>query len=68
MKGLVKNDFWIKKEVKKHRYVYLLGTKGERKKALRKVKHPILPYPKTGDIIESEVIKVKVHNFGRIDG
>ncbi len=68
MKGLVKNDFWVKKEVKKHRYVYLLGTKGDRKKALRKIKHPILPYPKTGDIMESEIVKIKVHKFGRIDG
>ena len=63
MKSLVEEDFWIKKEVKKHRYVYLLGTKGEKKKALRKVKHPILPYPKTSDIIESEVIKVKVNKY-----
>ena len=43
-------------------------TERDIKKALKKVKHPILPYPKTSDMIESEVIKVKVHNFGKIKG
>ena len=64
MKGLVKKDFWIKKELKKHRYVYLLGSKNEKRVAMKNIKHPILEYPKTGNIIESEIIKIKVHKFG----
>jgi hypothetical protein len=30
----------------KHRYVYLLGSKTERKEALKLLKFPVLPYPK----------------------
>jgi len=64
MKTLVKKDFWVKKEVRKHRYVYLLGNKSEKRIAMQNIKHPIFPYPKTADIKESEVVKIKVHKFG----
>ncbi len=30
----------------KHRYIYLLGSKGRRKELRKKLKYPILPYPK----------------------
>lgn len=30
----------------KHRYVYFLGSKGERKRMLKELAYPILPYPK----------------------
>ena len=38
---------WIvKTDPGKHRYLYLLGNKTERKEALRLLKFPVLPYPK----------------------
>jgi len=29
-------------------------------KALKNLKHPLFPYPKTADIVEPEVLKIKV--------
>ena len=60
MKSLVEKDFWVKKELRKHRYIYLLGSKSEKRTALKNLKHPLLPYPKTADIVEPEVMKIKV--------
>ena len=60
MKDLVEKDFWVKKELRKHRYIYLLGSKSEKRTALKNLKHPLLPYPKTADIVEPEVMKIKV--------
>ncbi len=62
MKSLVERDFWVKKELRKHRYVYLLGSKNEKRKALKNLKHPLFPYPKTADIVVPEVMKIKVYN------
>lgn len=36
----------IKYQDGKHRYVYFLGSKGERKRMLKELAYPILPYPK----------------------
>ena len=66
MKDLVEKDFWVKKELRKHRYVYLLGNKSEKRTAVQNLKHPTFPYPKTADIIEPEIVKIKVHRFGVI--
>ena len=60
MRDLVDKDFWVKKELRKHRYVYLLGNKSDKRKALKNLKHPQLPYPKVADIEKIEVIKVEV--------
>ena len=62
MKDLVEKDFWIKREMRKHRYVYLLGNKSEKRMAMKTMKHPLLPYPKVRNITESEVIRVKVRS------
>ena len=62
MKGLVEKDFWVKREMRKHRYVYLLGNKSEKRMAMKTMKHPLLPYPKVRNITESEVIRVKVRS------
>ena len=56
---LVEKDFWIKKELRKHRYVYLLGSKKQKRKILKNLKHPILPYPKEADIEDVEIKKIK---------
>ena len=58
----VKKPFWIKKELRKHRYVYLLCSKKEKRKILKTLKYPSLPYPKekirTGlDIIKMDPIE-----------
>ena len=60
MRGLVEKDFWVKKELRKHRYVYLLGSKTEKRTALKNLKHPLFPYPKVADIEKIEIIKVEV--------
>ena len=36
----------VKKQFPKHRYLYLLGTKRERKQMMKNLTYPILPYPK----------------------
>lgn len=38
------HTFWRKEEFPKHRYIYFLGSKTERKKFKKDVKVPILPY------------------------
>ena len=48
--------FWIKKEPRKHRYVYLLK---DRKKLLRNLKYPALPYPKVAGEFEEEIHKLE---------
>ena len=62
LKDLVEKDFWVKEELRKHRYVYLLGSKSEKRKAMNNLKYPPLPYPKVADIEEIEIIKVEVNN------
>lgn len=37
--------FWRKEEPAKHRYIYFLCSKGEKKRLLKKLKTPIFPYP-----------------------
>ena len=54
----VKKPFWLKKELRKHRYVYLLGNKSERKKIMKNLKYPSLPYPKEKISTELEIIKM----------
>jgi len=55
----VTSTFWVKKELRKHRYVYILAGKKEKKKILNNLKHPSLPYPKTSDIEHTEEIKLE---------
>ncbi len=63
-KKLVKaigQDFWLKKEATKHRYVYFLGTKAENRKFRTMMKHPEMKYPKNY-IQEVEIRKIEVDN------
>ena len=40
---------WTRVEVpKKHRYVYILGSKTQRRQRMALLKYPVLPYPKAG--------------------
>ena len=55
----VKSSFWIKKELRKHRYVYILAGKKEKKNIMKNLKHPSLSYPKPNEIEQTEEIKLE---------
>jgi hypothetical protein len=55
----IDKPFWIRKEPRKHRYVYILAKGGERRKLIKNLKHPILPYPKSENEIELEIRKLE---------
>jgi hypothetical protein len=55
---MVDKPFWIRKEPRKHRYVYVLAKGGVRRKILKNLKHPPFPYPKGGDTEEMEILKL----------
>jgi hypothetical protein len=67
MRTLVENNFWIKRELRKHRYVYLLGNKKHKREVLKNLKHPILQYPKETDIEDVEIKEIKSLNSGNDD-
>ena len=54
----VNKTFWIRKELQKHRYVYILAGKKDKKKIMNTLKHPPLPYPKPCDIEQMEIRKI----------
>ena len=58
----VTKPFWIKKEKRKHRYVYILAGKKHKKKIIKTLKHPILPYPKSRDTNKSDIIRMEPNN------
>lgn len=55
LKKLIGRDFYIKKESTKHRYVYILATKKEKKKIVKTLKHKSYSYPKKDEYIENIV-------------
>ena len=55
----VNKTFWIRKELQKHRYVYILAGKKDKKNILRTLKHETLPYPKSRDTDESDIITLE---------
>ena len=55
----VDKPFWIRKELQKHRYVYILAGKKDKKKIMKTLKHETLPYPKSRDTVESDIIKME---------
>ena len=55
----VNKTFWIRKELQKHRYVYILANKKHKKKILKTLKHETLPYPKSRDTDESDIITLE---------
>ncbi len=65
LKKKIGHTFWRKKESSKHRYVYLLGNKTEKKQILKNLKHPFQPYPKDTshrDEIEEVVVDTTIEN------
>lgn len=61
LKKKIGHTFWRKKESSKHRYVFLLGNKTERKQILKNLKHPFQPYPKN-TVYRDEIEQVTVDN------
>jgi len=61
----VTKPFWIRKEPRKHRYVYILSKGGERRKLLKNLKHPSLPYSKNTEIEEMEIRKLEPIEGGK---
>lgn len=56
---LVNSPFWIKKEPRKHRYIYILVNGTDKKNIIKTLKYPILEYPKNTDIFEDEIYKLE---------
>jgi hypothetical protein len=53
LKKKIGHTFWRKEEPEKHRYVYLLCNKKDKKKIMDTIKHPPLPYPKDTEYKEN---------------
>lgn len=56
---MVTSPFWIKKEPRKHRYVYILLSGKEKKKLFKSLKYPSLPYPKQNAEFVEEIYKLE---------
>ena len=52
LKKKIGHPFWIKNDLRKHRYVYVLKN---RRNILKNLKYPSLPYPK---VIDKEPVKI----------
>ena len=52
-------DIQYKLIERKHRYVYILAGKKEKKRILNNLKHPTFPYPKTSDIETTEEVRLE---------
>lgn len=61
IKKCIGHTFWRKKESTKHRYVYLLGSKTDKKKILKNLKHPFLDFPK-GNTYQDDIEEIVVNS------
>jgi hypothetical protein len=61
---MVDKPFWIKKEPRKHRYVYVLD-KSQKSRILKTLKYPSLPYPKVSEVFEEEIHKLEPIERGK---
>jgi hypothetical protein len=66
LKRRIGHTFWLKKEAEKHRYLYFLSSKKDKRLFINNLKHPQLPYPKEA-INKAEVTKHKVKEKGFYD-
>ena len=60
LKKKIGRTFWIREEPRKHRYIYFLGSKGERKKLTKSLKHPVLSYPQDTEKLQLEIQQINV--------
>lgn len=61
---MINKPFWIKKEPRKHRYVYILD-KSKKSRILKTLKYPSLPYPKKSELFEEEIHKLEPIERGK---
>lgn len=61
LKRTIGKTFYRKKESNKHRYILFISNKGENRKFIKSLKHPILPYPKNNKHID-EIQEFLVEN------
>lgn len=59
LKKILGKTFYRKKESSKHRYLWILAPKREKKKIIKTLKHPPLPYP-TSAIDDTEIETIAV--------
>ena len=60
---MTSSTFWIRKNPRKHRYVYILSKGGERRKLMKTIKHPLFPYPKENEEFVENIIKMEPINL-----
>jgi hypothetical protein len=60
---MIPTPFWIRKNPRKHRYVYILVNGGEKRKLLKTLKHPLFPYPKENEKFVEEIHKLEPINL-----
>ena len=60
LKNRIGHTFWRRKEPRKHRFFFLLGSKGEKKKIVESLKHPLQPYPKDPKMYTPEIEEIIV--------
>ena len=60
LKKKIGHTFWRKEEPEKHRYIYFLCGKKDKKKMMKSLKHPPLPYPKNADDYVVQIEKIEV--------
>ena len=60
LKKKIGHTFWRKEEPEKHRYIYFLCSKKDKKKMMKSLKHPSLPYPKNADNYMVKIEKIEV--------
>jgi hypothetical protein len=46
MRAKYGSDFYLKPRSRKHRYVFIIGNKKDKKVILKALKYKIMPYPK----------------------
>jgi hypothetical protein len=57
LKQIIPKPFWVKKIRNKHRYIYILTDKKEKRKILATLKYPPQPYPKTINNVDTTITK-----------
>jgi hypothetical protein len=67
LKKCIGHTFWRKKESYKHRYIYFICNKKEKRKFLKTIKHPFLPYPKDVTEYQEAVEEYVIENKGVIE-
>ena len=62
LKEKIGHTFWMKEEPRKHRYIYFLCNKKEKKKFIKSLKHPPLKYPDINSLKQIEVKRIDIED------